>query len=125
MTVYPIAGGKLINVAAFRARYDLENSVRPPGEAWVQDATRDELTGDFANWEGEVKALLDVSICFFPPSVIWSAHGFHLHIRFLFIECFVVDLVPSLDTPVYFLSIAGRSLPYACATPPSLSCHRS
>ena len=59
MTIYPIAGGKLINSAAFRSRYDHENtSFDGP---WVQDVGRAEIMQDFAQWEPEVRALLDVS----------------------------------------------------------------
>ncbi|THG99814.1 hypothetical protein EW026_g2629 [Hermanssonia centrifuga] len=57
MTVYPISRGTLINFAAFRSRYDLENSTLDG--AWVQDVRREELLQDFDRWEPEVQALLD------------------------------------------------------------------
>ncbi len=57
--MYPISRGTLINFAAFRSRYDLENSTLDG--AWVQDVRREELLQDFDRWEPEVQALLDVS----------------------------------------------------------------
>lgn len=61
LTVYPIARGRLINLAIFRARYDLENTPAPPDGAWVKEVSRAEMAHEFAQWEPEVQALLDVS----------------------------------------------------------------
>lgn len=60
LTVYPIARGTLINFAAMRARYDREYTTF--NEAWVKDVSRDELLGDFDQWEPEVQALFKVSL---------------------------------------------------------------
>ncbi|OCH96283.1 FAD/NAD(P)-binding domain-containing protein [Obba rivulosa] len=68
ITVYPIAHGTLINFAAFRARYDLENTTLDA--PWVQDVPRDELLRDFHEWEPEVQALLQ---CVQTPSR-WAVH---------------------------------------------------
>ncbi|KAF7790218.1 hypothetical protein EIP86_001170 [Pleurotus ostreatoroseus] len=57
VTVYPIAHGRLINVAAFRARYELEST--PFDGPWVQDVPRAEMLRDFAGWEEEVRVLLE------------------------------------------------------------------
>ncbi|TFY53781.1 hypothetical protein EVJ58_g9254 [Rhodofomes roseus] len=55
VTAYPLLHGNLINVAAFRARYDLEGTtMRGP---WVVDTTKDELAADFSGWEPEVQAM--------------------------------------------------------------------
>ncbi|KAI0923676.1 hypothetical protein AcW1_006568 [Taiwanofungus camphoratus] len=56
LTVYPIARGTLINVAAMRSRYDLENSTLDG--PWVQDALQQDMLNDFRQWEPEVQALL-------------------------------------------------------------------
>ena len=58
--MYPIAHGRLINVAAFRARYELEST--PFDGPWVQDAPRAEMLRDFAGWEEEVRVLLEVRL---------------------------------------------------------------
>jgi len=55
VTAYPLLHGQLINVAAFRTRYDLEGT--PMKEPWVVDTTKDELAADFAGWEPEVQAM--------------------------------------------------------------------
>ena len=60
MTVYPIARGTLVNFAAFTARYDRENTALD-GPA-VVDVPRDAFLQDFAGWEPEVQALLDVRL---------------------------------------------------------------
>ncbi|KAI0732214.1 FAD/NAD(P)-binding domain-containing protein [Fomitopsis betulina] len=55
LTAYPLLPGGIINVAAFRARYDLEGTqMEGP---WVVDTTKDELTADFDGWEPEVQAV--------------------------------------------------------------------
>ncbi|KAI0741323.1 FAD/NAD(P)-binding domain-containing protein [Daedaleopsis nitida] len=56
ITVYPMAHGKLINVAAFRARYDAEYTTY--NGPWVHDAPQSEISADFDQWEPEVRALL-------------------------------------------------------------------
>ncbi|KAH9926901.1 uncharacterized protein B0H18DRAFT_1084856 [Fomitopsis serialis] len=55
VTAYPLLHGKIINVAAFRTRYDSEGA--PMKEPWVVDTTKDELAADFAGWEPEVQAM--------------------------------------------------------------------
>ncbi|KZT64400.1 salicylate hydroxylase [Daedalea quercina L-15889] len=55
LTAYPLLHGKIINVAAFKARYDLEGTtMKGP---WVTEATKDEIAADFDGWEPEVKAI--------------------------------------------------------------------
>ncbi|KAI1796790.1 FAD/NAD(P)-binding domain-containing protein [Ganoderma leucocontextum] len=56
LTVYPIARGTLVNFAAFRSRYDRENSTF--NGAWVQDVSTEEFFADFAGWEPEVQSLI-------------------------------------------------------------------
>ena len=58
MTIYPIARGTLVNIAAFTSRYDLEDT--PLDGPSVVDVPREEFLQDFARWEPEVQALLDV-----------------------------------------------------------------
>jgi hypothetical protein len=60
MTIYPIAQGTLVNLAAFKARYDLENTVLEA--PWVQDVPQEQFVQDFADWEPEIQALLDVRL---------------------------------------------------------------
>ncbi|RDX50877.1 FAD/NAD(P)-binding domain-containing protein [Lentinus brumalis] len=56
ITVYPIQRGAMINLAAFRARYDLEyTTFKGP---WMQDVPPSEVLHDFDNWEPEVRMLL-------------------------------------------------------------------
>ncbi|PCH44584.1 salicylate hydroxylase [Wolfiporia cocos MD-104 SS10] len=55
LTCYPIARGTIINFAAMRARYDLENTILDG--PWIDDAPREELLQDFSRWEPEVQAL--------------------------------------------------------------------
>ncbi|KAI8996447.1 FAD/NAD(P)-binding domain-containing protein [Trametes punicea] len=55
LTVYPIARGKFINLAALRAQYDREYTTFD--DSWVQDVSLKELQGDFDLWEPEVQAL--------------------------------------------------------------------
>ncbi len=58
ITVYPIQRGVMINLAAFRARYDLEyTTFKGP---WVQDVPPSEVLHDFDDWEPEVRMLLQV-----------------------------------------------------------------
>lgn len=59
ITVYPIAGGTLLNVAAFRTNYNLSNT--PYDGPWVAEVELDELLSAFSVWEPEVQALLEVS----------------------------------------------------------------
>ncbi|EMD39109.1 hypothetical protein CERSUDRAFT_104377 [Gelatoporia subvermispora B] len=68
ITVYPIAHGSLINLAAFSARYDLENTTLDA--PWVQDVSRDELLRDFQGWEPEVQTLLQCV----PTPNRWAIH---------------------------------------------------
>ncbi|KAH9951129.1 salicylate hydroxylase [Amylocystis lapponica] len=68
LTVYPIARGTLINFAALRARYDLEDTRY--SDTWVEDTPREELLRDFQHWEPEVQALLQ---CVAHPSR-WAIH---------------------------------------------------
>jgi salicylate hydroxylase len=58
MTIYPIARGTFVNIAAFTARYDLENTVLDG--PWVQDAPKEQFEQAFEDWEPEIQALLDV-----------------------------------------------------------------
>ena len=56
--MYPIACGTLVNFAAFRSRYDKENTTF--NGDWVQDVSREEFFTDFAGWEPEVHNLIQV-----------------------------------------------------------------
>ena len=59
VTAYPVSRGTRINVAAFRTRYDLQDTKLDV--PWVEETTKDEILGDFDGWEEEVQALIDVS----------------------------------------------------------------
>ena len=61
MTVYPMARGTLVNFAAFRARYEMENTRLDAGSPMVTNVSKEEFRKDFEGWEDEVKALIDVS----------------------------------------------------------------
>ncbi|KAM5530141.1 hypothetical protein V8D89_016197 [Ganoderma adspersum] len=56
LTVYPISCGTLVNFAAFRSRYDKENTTF--NGDWVQDVSREEFFADFTGWEPEVHSLI-------------------------------------------------------------------
>jgi salicylate hydroxylase len=73
--VYPIAQGKIINVAGFHTRPGRENtSFAGP---WIRRTERDELLNAYSRWEPEVQVLLEVNtmhftchvstLIFFPP----------------------------------------------------------
>ncbi|KAJ3801024.1 hypothetical protein GGU11DRAFT_741946 [Lentinula aff. detonsa] len=65
---YPIAQGRLVNFAAFNARYDVEN---PKFEGpWTSTAPKDELKDLFAGWEPSVLALVE---CTGDP-LKWAIH---------------------------------------------------
>ncbi len=51
----------MINFAAFRARYDAEDTTF--NGPWVHDVTQSELLADFDQWEPEVRALIQVRDC--------------------------------------------------------------
>ncbi|KAL6309371.1 FAD/NAD(P)-binding domain-containing protein [Sparassis latifolia] len=57
-TIYPVARGTLINLAAFRARYELEDTT--VDGAWVEDVPRAEFLDDFPQLEPEMRALLQL-----------------------------------------------------------------
>ena len=58
LTVYPISCGTLVNFAAFRSRYDKENTTF--NGDWVQDVSREEFFADFSGWEPDVHNLIQV-----------------------------------------------------------------
>ncbi|KAI0682373.1 FAD/NAD(P)-binding domain-containing protein [Cytidiella melzeri] len=58
MTIYPMARGTLVNLAAFRARYELENSVLETGPM-VSNVSKEQFKRDFEEWEDEVQVLID------------------------------------------------------------------
>lgn len=66
--MYPISCGTLVNFAAFRSRYDKENTTF--NGDWVQDVSREEFFADFTGWEPEVHSLIQV--CDYPISSTWS-----------------------------------------------------
>lgn len=68
LTVYPISCGTLVNFAAFRSRYDKENTTF--NGDWVQDVSREEFFADFTGWEPEVHSLIQV--CAYPVLLMWS-----------------------------------------------------
>ena len=101
MTIYPIAGGRLINIAAFRSHYDHENT--PFDGPWVQDVGSAEVTQDFAQWEPEVRALLDVSFHFYlclPLSL--SDAVYLIFIYTLLVHAATKPLPRSSCTPILF-----------------------
>ncbi|KAL7280677.1 hypothetical protein ACG7TL_005616 [Trametes sanguinea] len=55
LTVYPIARGSKINLAAMRAQYDREYTTFD--QPWVQDVPVQDLLSEFDQWEPEVQAL--------------------------------------------------------------------
>ena len=65
--MYPISRGAYINFAAFRARYDAENTTF--SGSWVQDVPQSELLTDFEQWEPEVRALFQVRA---PREALWG-----------------------------------------------------
>ena len=57
--VYPIAQGKIINVAGFHTRPDYENTAfHGP---WIRKTEKDELLDAYSQWEPEVRMLLEVN----------------------------------------------------------------
>lgn len=60
MTVYPMARGTLVNFAAFRARYERENTRLDAGVPMVSSVSKEEFREDFGEWEEEAKVLIDV-----------------------------------------------------------------
>ncbi|KAJ4483267.1 hypothetical protein J3R30DRAFT_3655635 [Lentinula aciculospora] len=65
---YPISQGRLVNFAAFNARYDLENP-KYQG-SWTSTTSKDELKHLFVGWEPDVLALID---CAGDP-LKWAIH---------------------------------------------------
>ncbi|KAI0825625.1 FAD/NAD(P)-binding domain-containing protein [Irpex lacteus] len=59
MTVYPMARGTLVNFAAFRARYERENTRLDAGTPMVSSVSKEEFREDFGDWEEEAKVLID------------------------------------------------------------------
>lgn len=73
MTVYPMARGTLVNFAAFRARYERENTRLDAGTPMVSSVSKEEFREDFGDWEEEAKVLIDVrlngSAIFYSPLI--------------------------------------------------------
>jgi salicylate hydroxylase len=64
--VYPIAQGKIINVAGFHTRAATSTSASSRertsfGGPWVRRTEKDELLAAYARWEPEVQVLLEVN----------------------------------------------------------------
>ena len=62
VVAYPLSQGKLVNVAAFHARHELENT--PYDGPWISSAGKQEFLTTTSQWEPEVQALLSVGVPF-------------------------------------------------------------
>ena len=58
MVVYPIQHGKMINLVAYTAQHDLENTTFDG--PWSSVIDKSVFASYFASWEPEVQALIDV-----------------------------------------------------------------
>ncbi|KAI0091616.1 hypothetical protein BDY19DRAFT_983890 [Irpex rosettiformis] len=71
MTVYPIARGTLVNFAAFRARYEMENSRLDASVPMVNNVSKEEFKRDFEEWEEEARVLIE---CLGSTTSRWAVH---------------------------------------------------
>jgi len=68
LTIYPISRGSIINFAAFRAHYEMENTTLD--EPWVKDVSREVLLKEFSHLEPEVQKLFQCV----PKCSRWAVH---------------------------------------------------
>ena len=70
--VFPIQGGKTVNIVAFktdRSRWP-ERTPFPKGQPWIQETTKQELLDDFSSYSSDLKKMLE---CIDKPSK-WALH---------------------------------------------------
>ncbi|GAK63913.1 salicylate hydroxylase [Moesziomyces antarcticus] len=70
--IFPIHGGKTVNIVAFRtdrSRWP-QRTPFPKGEAWIQETSKDELMRDFDNYSSDVVKMVE---CIDKPSK-WALH---------------------------------------------------
>ncbi|KZT00558.1 FAD/NAD(P)-binding domain-containing protein [Laetiporus sulphureus 93-53] len=68
LTVYPVARGKIINFAAFRAQYSRENTTLDA--PYIEEVPKEALLHEFRKWEPEVQALFQCV----PKYSRWAIH---------------------------------------------------